>query len=120
VLAHIEPGYFAVGIKSYGRAPTFLMATGYEQVRSIAAHLAGDDAAADEVRLILPETGVCSTSLAPTAKEDAGCCGGPAVSDAAACCAEDETAKASGAAGCGCSSAPKAESRKAASCCASA
>ena len=42
VLAHVEPDYFSVGIKSYGRAPTFLMATGYEQVRSIAAHLAGD------------------------------------------------------------------------------
>ena len=45
-LSHPEPGYFAVGIKSYGRAPTFLMATGYEQVRSVAAHLAGDHAAA--------------------------------------------------------------------------
>ena len=62
-LAHPEPGYFAVGIKSYGRAPTFLMATGYEQVRSVAAHLAGDLAAANEVQLVLPETGVCSTNL---------------------------------------------------------
>ena len=62
-LAHPEPGYFAVGIKSYGRAPTFLMATGYEQVRSVAAHLAGDEAAAADVRLVLPETGVCSTDL---------------------------------------------------------
>jgi hypothetical protein len=116
-LAHIEPDYFAVGIKSYGRAPTFLMATGYEQVRSIAAHLAGDDVAADEVRLILPETGVCSTSFAATAKADADCCGGPAVSDAAACCAQDEAAKASGASGCGCGSAPKVESATASSCC---
>ena len=65
-LAHPEPGYFAVGIKSYGRAPTFLMATGYEQVRSVAAHLAGDEAAAKDVRLVLPETGVCSTNLAPS------------------------------------------------------
>ena len=62
-LAHPEPGYFAVGIKSYGRAPTFLMATGYEQVRSVAAHLAGDEAAANEVRLVLPETGVCTTDI---------------------------------------------------------
>src|SRR4029434_10903020 len=59
-LAHPESDYFAVGIKSYGRAPTFLMATGYEQVRSVAAHLAGDEAAANDVRLILPETGVCT------------------------------------------------------------
>jgi len=74
-LTHPEPGYFTVGIKSYGRAPTFLMATGYEQVRSVAAHLAGDDVAASDVRLVLPETGVCSTSLAPKA---ASCCTGPA------------------------------------------
>jgi hypothetical protein len=47
-------------MKAYGRAPTFLLATGYEQVRSIAAHLAGDIAAARRVELVLPETGVCS------------------------------------------------------------
>jgi thioredoxin reductase len=59
-----EPGFFVVGMKSYGRAPTFLITTGNEQVRSIAAHLAGDDKAADEVQLVLPETGVCSSSNA--------------------------------------------------------
>jgi thioredoxin reductase len=62
-LAHPEHGYYAVGVKSYGRAPTFLLATGYEQVRSIAAALAGDWQAAHEVHLDLPETGVCSTTL---------------------------------------------------------
>ncbi|GIF16047.1 thioredoxin reductase [Actinoplanes teichomyceticus] len=62
-LGQPEPDYYAVGMKSYGRAPTFLMATGYEQVRSIAAALAGDFAAADDVRLDLPETGVCSSSV---------------------------------------------------------
>ena len=41
-LAHPEPGYYAIGAKSYGRAPTFLLATGYEQARSVAAALAGD------------------------------------------------------------------------------
>jgi hypothetical protein len=56
-LAHPgEPGFFVAGMKSYGRAPTFLIATGNEQVRSIAAHLAGDHTAADEVRLVLPQT----------------------------------------------------------------
>ena len=60
-LSHPEPGFYTVGIKSYGRAPTFLLLTGYEQVRSIAAAIAGDLAAADDVRLVLPETGVCST-----------------------------------------------------------
>jgi glycine/D-amino acid oxidase-like deaminating enzyme len=99
-LAHPEPGYFAVGVKSYGRAPTFLMATGYEQVRSVAAHLAGDEAAARDVRLVLPETGVCSTNLAPSIAASEGCCDGPAKSDA--CCVADATAKASGETGCGC------------------
>lgn len=61
-LAHPEPGFFVVGMKSYGRAPTFLMATGNEQVRSVVAALAGDLASADEVHLELPETGVCSTA----------------------------------------------------------
>ena len=60
-LSHPEPGFYTVGIKSFGRAPTFLLLTGYEQVRSIAAAIAGDLAAADDVRLVLPETGVCST-----------------------------------------------------------
>ena len=50
-------------MKSYGRAPTFLLATGYEQVRSITAWIAGDLAAASQVDLVLPATGVCSTSL---------------------------------------------------------
>ncbi|WP_171064462.1 FAD-dependent oxidoreductase [Actinomadura soli] len=62
-LAHPEAGFYLAGMKSYGRAPTFLMATGYEQVRSIAAALAGDREAADTVQLDLPETGVCSTNL---------------------------------------------------------
>ncbi len=60
-LTHPEPGFFVVGMKSYGRAPTFLLATGYEQVRSITAWLDGDMPAASEVALTLPATGVCST-----------------------------------------------------------
>ena len=47
-------------MKSYGRAPTFLLRTGYEQVRSVAAALAGDLESAREVELVLPETGVCN------------------------------------------------------------
>lgn len=66
-----EPNFYVVGIKSYGRAPTFLMATGYEQVRSIAAYLDGDIEAARKVELDLPETGVCNSD-----KEiGAACCG---------------------------------------------
>jgi 2-polyprenyl-6-methoxyphenol hydroxylase-like FAD-dependent oxidoreductase len=56
-----EPNFFLAGMKSYGRAPTFLLATGYEQVRSITAFLAGDIASATNVQLVLPATGVCST-----------------------------------------------------------
>ncbi|MBM3715461.1 MAG: flavoprotein [Actinobacteria bacterium] len=66
-LTHPEHGFFIVGMKSYGRAPTFLLATGYEQIRSVAAWLAGDLAAASRVELSLPATGVCSTDAG-------GCC----------------------------------------------
>jgi hypothetical protein len=66
-LAHPEPGWFTVGSKSYGRAPTFLLATGYEQVRSVVARLAGDHAAAAQVRLELPTIGVCDADLATQA-----------------------------------------------------
>ncbi|GAA1792954.1 FAD-dependent oxidoreductase [Actinomadura chokoriensis] len=80
-LAHPEAGFYLAGAKSYGRAPTFLMATGYEQVRSIAAALAGDREAADTVQLDLPETGVCSSDPASEAEAGGaeaggGCCGG--------------------------------------------
>lgn len=62
-LRHPDQGLYLVGAKSYGRAPTFLLATGYEQVRSIVAFLVGDEACAKQVKLSLPETGVCNVSL---------------------------------------------------------
>lgn len=99
-LAQPEPGLYIAGMKSYGRAPTFLMLTGYEQVRSIAAELAGDREAARRVELVLPETGVCSVTR--SAGNDASCCGGPAVKEETACCASDEAARAGGETGCGC------------------
>ncbi|KJY16507.1 flavoprotein, partial [Streptomyces katrae] len=58
-LSHPEQGIYLVGMKSYGRAPTFLALTGYEQVRSVVAAIAGDHASAERVELVLPETGVC-------------------------------------------------------------
>ncbi|WP_415942041.1 NAD(P)-binding domain-containing protein [Streptomyces sp. 067-1] len=61
-LSHPDSGVYLVGMKSYGRAPTFLAMTGYEQVRSVTAALAGDAEAADRVELVLPETGVCGGS----------------------------------------------------------
>ena len=99
-LSQPEPGFYFAGMKSYGRAPTFLMLTGYEQVRSIAAELAGDFDAARRVELVLPETGVCNLSASAKQGE---CCGGPAITEASACCVADEKAKQTGASGCGCS-----------------
>ena len=96
-LAQPEPNFYIAGMKSYGRAPTFLMLTGYEQVRSIAAELAGDRTAARRVDLVLPETGVCNVTTSAPAS---GCCGGPPKADVSACCAADETAKQAGAGGC--------------------
>lgn len=77
-LAHPEPGFYTIGVKSYGRAPTFLLLTGYEQARSVVAAIAGDMAAANAVRLVLPETGVCSTQLEPDVTAGVACCGEPA------------------------------------------
>ena len=104
-LTHPEPGFYTVGIKSYGRAPTFLLLTGYEQVRSVAAAIAGDMAAADDVRLVLPETGVCSTRPVIVANASAACCGGPPPANVDACCVADAVAKDEGKAGCGCGAA---------------
>ena len=101
-LAQPEPGFYFAGMKSYGRAPTFLMMTGYEQVRSIIADIAGDKEAAERVELVLPETGVCSRPVTQDAQAE-GCCGGPAPAEADACCKQDADAKAAGAKGCGCS-----------------
>lgn len=101
-LSHPEKNFYIVGMKSYGRAPTFLMATGYEQVRSIAAHLAGDDEAARRVELCLPETGVCSTDLAGSrdapATAESFCGSQPAEADA---CCGTPTENSASATGCG-------------------
>jgi thioredoxin reductase len=117
-LAHPEPGFYTIGVKSYGRAPTFLLLTGYEQARSVAAAIAGDMEAADNVHLVLPDTGICQTDFDA---EEGGCCGTPAIAKAAsccggppaakdavkadACCVADEVAKAAGQKGCGCEAA---------------
>ncbi|MGE0865343.1 MAG: FAD-dependent oxidoreductase [Vicinamibacterales bacterium] len=124
-LAHPEKDFFVIGMKSYGRAPTFLLATGFEQARSVVAFLDGDLAAATRVELELPETGVCSTdatagggsccgtapakgvaaqpvALAVSPGVEAGCCGGPAPVEVDACCVKDADAKAAGEGGCGC------------------
>jgi thioredoxin reductase len=79
-----EKDFYVAGMKSYGRAPTFLLLTGYEQVRSVACALTGDWKGAREVRLELPETGVCvlgaiKDSIKDKAEQAAACC-------APACC----------------------------------
>ncbi|HUF35542.1 MAG TPA: FAD-dependent oxidoreductase [Gemmatimonadales bacterium] len=86
-LAHPERDFYVVGMKSYGRAPTFLLLTGYEQVRSVVSALVGDEAGAREVELVLPETGVCQTDLVASS-----CCAAGAeasvgaTATAASCC----------------------------------
>src|SRR5439155_566171 len=73
-----------------GAAPTFLMLTGYEQVRSIVAEIAGDKEAAARVELVLPETGVCNGPAIPGGVSAIGdvisasavaCCAGPPVAE---------------------------------------
>lgn len=99
-----EPDAYVVGMKSYGRAPTFLMLTGYEQVRSIACALTGDWEGARDVHLVLPETGVCSSGVraepgatccaAPEAAADRSatpCCGGEARADNPSPCRDSAT-----------------------------
>ncbi|MBY4597313.1 NAD(P)-binding domain-containing protein [bacterium BD-1] len=132
-LSHPEPDLYLVGMKSYGRAPTFLLATGYEQVRSVAAAIAGDWEAARRVELVLPETGVCITQFADEAAPAAasccgplpapaeaaakeGCCGGPPKADDGACCVRDEVARKAGSR-CGCGT-PAPVREAVAACCA--
>jgi thioredoxin reductase len=76
-----EKDFYIVGMKSYGRAPTFLMATGYEQVRSVVAALAGDMEAARKVELDLPATGVCSSDNL----DGIACCGASEPKTASCC-----------------------------------
>ena len=76
-LAQPESGLYLVGMKSYGRAPTFLALTGYEQVRSVVAELTGDHEAAARVELTLPDTGVCGGAGLfddPDGASSGGCC----------------------------------------------
>ena len=73
LLRQPEGGLYLVGMKSYGRAPSFLALTGYEQVRSVVAEVAGDHEAASRVELVLPETGVCGVGAAYDG-EPSGCC----------------------------------------------
>jgi SAM-dependent methyltransferase/thioredoxin reductase len=93
-LRHPEAGFYVVGMKSYGRAPTFLMLTGYEQVRSVVAALTGDQEAARRVELTLPETGVCSAS--PAGAETSCCTATPEAAAAGACCEESLAPPAAG------------------------
>jgi Pyridine nucleotide-disulphide oxidoreductase len=82
-LGHPEPGFYTIGVKSYGRAPTFLLLTGYEQARSVVAAIAGDTKAADEVQLKLPETGICKVTI--TEEAASGSCCAPSPAKATSC-----------------------------------
>jgi len=77
-LAQPDEGLYLAGMKSYGRAPSFLALTGFEQTRSIVAAVAGDHEAAGRVELVLPESGVCGGSGQfdgqPTDENGGSCC----------------------------------------------
>lgn len=87
-LGQPETGFYLVGMKSYGRATSFLALTGFEQVRSVVAEIAGDHEDAARVELTLPDTGVCGgaglfdAGLFDEAESGGGggCCGAPASS----------------------------------------
>lgn len=113
-LAQPERDFYIAGMKSYGRAPTFLLATGYEQVRSIVAALAGDHVAAARVELCLPETGVCN-GIGPQASEPVRTAWGNSPVHIAAGAPRKAAATASSAASCSC--ATTSEPAKAAACC---
>ncbi len=89
-LSHPDEGVYVVGMKSYGRAPTFLLRTGYEQVRSVVAALAGDWEVARRVELVLPKAGASASACGRPSEavvvdelkqvsvdelEEAACCG---------------------------------------------
>jgi len=75
-LAQPEAGFYLVGMKSYGRATSFLTLTGFEQTRSVVAEIAGDHESAARVELTLPETGVCGGAGGFDAEPaGGGCCG---------------------------------------------
>ena len=75
-LAQPEVGFYLVGMKSYGRATSFLTLTGFEQTRSVVAEIAGDHESAARVELTLPETGVCGGSgVFDDEASGGGCCG---------------------------------------------
>lgn len=95
-LKHPEDNFYIAGMKSYGRAPTFLLLTGYEQVRSIACAITGDEEGARDVRLVLPETGVCTSAILE--ERGVACCA-PAITSAreAGSCCDTVDADASGA-----------------------
>jgi hypothetical protein len=93
-LSHPEERFYIVGMKSYGRAPTFLTLTGYEQVRSIVTALTGDWESARQVELVLPETGVCSTDTGGSCAVPATLCvaGQDELAEASAsCCSTSPT-----------------------------
>ena len=113
-LRHPEADFYVAGMKSYGRAPTFLMLTGYEQVRSIVAALTGDPEGARRVELALPGTGVCSATPA-AADAVAACCSTPELVESASPCCSTPTLVEAGSACC--TTAAVAETASATGCC---
>ena len=67
LLAHPDKDFYIVGMKSYGRAPTFLLAAGYEQVRSVAAPSPVTRSPPTPCTLSFPRPGSAPPTPAPAA-----------------------------------------------------
>ncbi|MFZ5895459.1 MAG: FAD-dependent oxidoreductase [Myxococcota bacterium] len=94
-LVHPETGFFVVGSKSYGRASTFLLTSGYEQVRSIAAALAGDRESSLRTEITMPAGscgGDCGTGCCTT-ETGSGGCGTSGCGAGGGCCAPSPKAQ---------------------------
>lgn len=49
-----EEGFYIIGAKSFGRASTFFLTTGYEQARSVVSYLSEDITSSHQTKITLP------------------------------------------------------------------
>ena len=100
-LAHPEPGFYTVGDQELRPRADLPAADG---LRAGPLGRGGDrrrHRAADDVHLVLPETGVARPTARRGRQPPSGGCGGPAPAQADACCVADAEAKAAKDARCG-------------------
>lgn len=54
LLRQPEEDFYIIGAKSFGRASTFFLTTGYEQARSVVSYLTGDIKSSQQIKITLP------------------------------------------------------------------